>query len=248
MALHGENASPGTGMDEPKSPSGGIGLLGFLRALKLGFVRPGPVGTEFHEQAPGFNFFDEVPYDMMVYIFSFLDIRSLCAVARVQRTWYSAANDPALWKSLCLKECQYCTPARAGCRNWKHLYEKWARQTNRVYALELLWSSIGNRTTHFPTGTISYWREHGFGNVRYTYLCLGIKLQILFPLNPPLPLSIPICMNSCSCYSRLASGCKYNSYVQSNISKLSFTPTLVELRHSGHQCDADKRSVPLHKS
>eukprot|EP00736_Rhodelphis_marinus_P012041 Rmarinus@m.12016 len=164
MALHGENASPGTGMDEPKSPSGGIGLLGFLRALKLGFVRPGPVGTEFHEQAPGFNFFDEVPYDMMVYIFSFLDIRSLCAVARVQRTWYSAANDPALWKSLCLKECQYCTPARAGCRNWKHLYEKWARQTNRVYALELLWSSIGNRTTHFPTGTISYWREHGFGN------------------------------------------------------------------------------------
>nr|CAI5842056.1 unnamed protein product [Callosobruchus analis] len=51
----------------------------------------------------GQDYFVKLPYEVMIHIFQYLDLKSLCRCARVNKRWNEIINDPFLYQNLSLK-------------------------------------------------------------------------------------------------------------------------------------------------
>lgn len=62
--------------------------------------------VEEHDQyrVDGFSL---LPHEVMVHIFQYLDLKSLCRSAQVNRQWYQTSLDPCLYHELSLKVSKY---------------------------------------------------------------------------------------------------------------------------------------------
>ncbi|XP_044272670.1 F-box/LRR-repeat protein 4-like isoform X2 [Tribolium madens] len=49
------------------------------------------------------DFFSHLPHEVILHIFQYLDLKSLCRCAQVNKTWYEATCDPILYQNLTLK-------------------------------------------------------------------------------------------------------------------------------------------------
>nr|XP_971231.2 PREDICTED: F-box/LRR-repeat protein 4 [Tribolium castaneum] len=49
------------------------------------------------------DFFARLPHEVILHIFQYLDLKSLCRCAQVNKTWYDATLDPVLYQNLSLK-------------------------------------------------------------------------------------------------------------------------------------------------
>ncbi|CAH1967496.1 unnamed protein product [Acanthoscelides obtectus] len=55
----------------------------------------------------GEDYFVKLPYEVMIHIFQYLDLKSLCRCARVNKRWNEIVNDPFLYQTLSLKPYWY---------------------------------------------------------------------------------------------------------------------------------------------
>ncbi|BAS94989.1 F-box protein At5g52880 [Oryza sativa Japonica Group] len=112
------------------------------------------------QQDPGVP---HIPYDVLVHIFSFLDMRSLVAAGLVCWPWNSAANDNHLWEmnyslffGICHINCN-STPTAGNVQNTDYhvqnsIYQvspdpgfNWKEAFHKKYAEQETWSSASNR-------------------------------------------------------------------------------------------------------
>eukprot|EP01114_Cavostelium_apophysatum_P000667 TRINITY_DN10609_c0_g1_i2.p1 TRINITY_DN10609_c0_g1~~TRINITY_DN10609_c0_g1_i2.p1 ORF type:complete len:457 (+),score=73.17 TRINITY_DN10609_c0_g1_i2:140-1510(+) len=72
----------------------------------------------------------QLPVEVLLYICSFLDARSVCSMAKVCRAFRTVSNDPSIWKGLSLRRWRICDAIMYDF-NWKELFSDRNRRTQR---------------------------------------------------------------------------------------------------------------------
>ena len=106
----------------------------------------------------------QIPPNILLTIFGYLDLKSLCLTSRVCRLWHTYANDPSLWKILDLRPYHY------NLRNmWKIINRRISEHSQEVHIKGYLTTTkkldnlstpllgeIKKRAPHLSSLTLSY--------------------------------------------------------------------------------------------
>ncbi|XP_032827262.1 F-box/WD repeat-containing protein 12 [Petromyzon marinus] len=100
-------------LTEPGPPEGGfVAAQGASRRFES-YPRRGRAAMECEQQ-------QQLPFDCLAHVFTFLQAEQLLRAAAVNRLWNAVANSPALWRCLCRRRWAFCRVERAS--EWKRYY------------------------------------------------------------------------------------------------------------------------------
>ncbi|KAK5640888.1 hypothetical protein RI129_009435 [Pyrocoelia pectoralis] len=94
---------------------------------------------ESHPCSDGIDLFADLPFEVMVHVFQYLDLKSLCRCAQVSKRWYSITFDPTLYREISLK--RYWNKVDGAVI--KHFISK----CKNVKKLDMSWCSIEKQIT-----------------------------------------------------------------------------------------------------
>jgi len=72
-----------------------------------------------------------LPSEILLYIFTYLDVRTVVSLASVCQAFYQLANDQSIWRGLCYTKWRICDVITYGESRWKDLYIDGNRRTQR---------------------------------------------------------------------------------------------------------------------
>ncbi|KAL3272525.1 hypothetical protein HHI36_014001 [Cryptolaemus montrouzieri] len=110
------------------------------------------------------NYFKKLPYEVIVQIFYFLDLKSLCRCACVSKQWNEIARDSLLYQNISLKKYWYTVDTRAldflqnRCKNLKKLDLSWCGNDDRNFPRKFyeFFTSTCQNLTHISLGNATY--------------------------------------------------------------------------------------------
>eukprot|EP01102_Stenamoeba_stenopodia_P003684 TRINITY_DN13841_c0_g1_i1.p1 TRINITY_DN13841_c0_g1~~TRINITY_DN13841_c0_g1_i1.p1 ORF type:complete len:323 (+),score=36.12 TRINITY_DN13841_c0_g1_i1:152-1120(+) len=90
-----------------------------------------PAAEQCHTvvQFAGENYFDKLPYELLLHIAQFLTSKQICKLATVSKRWASLSRDQQLWKRLCTVELGFTflydhqTECNYIGANWKKIFQ-----------------------------------------------------------------------------------------------------------------------------
>uniref|UniRef100_A0A1Y1LT99 F-box domain-containing protein n=3 Tax=Photinus pyralis TaxID=7054 RepID=A0A1Y1LT99_PHOPY len=95
--------------------------------------------TPIHSGGDGLDLFASLPFEVMVHIFQYLDLKSLCRCAQVNKRWHSITFDPTLYREISLK------------RYWNRVDEivmkHFITKCRNVKKLDISWCDIEKQIT-----------------------------------------------------------------------------------------------------
>ncbi|KAK4874419.1 hypothetical protein RN001_013779 [Aquatica leii] len=86
----------------------------------------------------GVDLFCNLPFEVMVHIFQYLDLKSLCRCAQVNKKWYFVSLDPALYRAISLKKYWHKVDNKIiqdfmnKCKNVKKLDLSWCSNEKQI--------------------------------------------------------------------------------------------------------------------